>query len=166
MSAHASSRMRADAAMWPLGVVLAAGALSLASTATAQTASKPDTPYGPMTGIWSGEYRYPEGTGQEPVKFTLILIQEGEVLAGFFKEKNTFGDQSQPWLHATVEGRYATSDRTFKFTKTYDGTAGPSHDVDYQGRLAAKNGEVEEGTWTLEKKLSGTFTMRQVHENE
>jgi hypothetical protein len=113
---------------------------------------------GPLTGVWEGRYEYPAETGQGPVTFTLVLIQDGGRVTGMIREPNTFGERPDPWLHATFDGRY--SSRELSFTKTYDGTAGASHDVEYKGQITADGDSVERGTWTIPGSLSGTFMLR------
>ena len=44
-----------------------------------------------MEGIWQGEYAYPAGMDMAPVKFQVIVTQNGNKIAGFMKEPNTFG---------------------------------------------------------------------------
>ena len=112
-----------------------------------------------LSGIWTGEYKYPEGTGQRPVAFTAYLFQDGDRIKAMIKEANTFGDQQSPWLHATAEGRYDEATRTLRFIKTYDGTAGVSHDVAYSGIVASEGARSMEGTWDISG-LKGAFTMR------
>src|SRR5262249_80270 len=99
-------------------------------------------------GIWKGQYRYPDGAGQEPVSFTLLLVPQGDSLAGTIKETRTFGRDGAPWLHASVEARFDPEKRTFSFIKTYDGTAQIEHDVRYQGILASDGSKVD-GTWKI-----------------
>ena len=55
-------------------------------------------------GLWNGVYHYPQGSGIEPVKFEMILIQHGNTVAGFMKEPNTFGKRKEPLLHAVFKG--------------------------------------------------------------
>ena len=112
-----------------------------------------------FSGVWSGEYKYPEGSGQRPVAFTAFLIQEGDRIKAMIKEANTFGDQQSPWLHATAEGRYDGAARSIRFVKSYDGTAGASHDVSYTGTVASDGSRAVEGTWDIQG-FQGTFTMR------
>jgi len=159
MSSPLVSLAKVQGTMILLGVALS-GLLTTASPAAAQASSRRGPQHGPMTGVWSGAYRYAQEAGLEPVEFTVFLIQEGDLLKGHIKEKNTFGDPSQPWLHADLEGRYDPEERTFRFTKTYDGTAGQIHEVNYQGRLSADQDRAEDGTWSIPDVGNGTFTMR------
>jgi hypothetical protein len=115
---------------------------------------------GPLTGVWEGKYEYPKDSGVEPVMFTLILIQEGDKVTGMIREPNSFGERPDPWLHATLDGRFSGDNRELSFTKTYDGTAGASHDVEYKAQIAADGNSVESGTWTIPGAWSGTFTLK------
>jgi hypothetical protein len=116
------------------------------------------TKAGPFSGLWSGEYRYPgDDDGGAPVGFTAIVIHEGDKIVGLMKEKNTFGAPVEPWLAAGIKGTYDADTRHFSFTKTYDGTAGPSHDVEYSGSLNRERGA--SGAWNIDG-LKGTFTLQ------
>jgi len=120
-----------------------------------------ETGSGSSAGIWSGTYQYPDGSGQGPVKFQVIIIQQGQELTGFIKEPNTFGEnKDEPWLHADIKGNFDKDAGKLTFTKTYDGTAGPSHDVEYSGTLS-EDGKKVEGNWTLGN-LSGAFTIEKL----
>ncbi|WP_165251117.1 hypothetical protein [Paludisphaera soli] len=114
---------------------------------------------GAMSGIWSGEYRYSEGSGQRPVVFTAYLFQEGDRIKAMIREPNTFGDADSPWLHATAEGRLDPATQGLTLIKTYDGTAGQSHDVVYKGTVSSDSSQVLEGTWDISG-VQGTFTMK------
>jgi hypothetical protein len=126
-----------------------------------QQKANPDhaPPADQLTGIWRGEYQYPQG-GQAPVKFELVLIQDGSDVGGFIKEPNTFGGRKEPFLAAVAKGRYDRAAGKVTFTKTYDGTAGPNHDVEYTGTLS-QDGTKLEGTWDLGG-FSGTFKLEKV----
>ncbi|WP_165073270.1 hypothetical protein [Paludisphaera rhizosphaerae] len=128
-------------------------------TATGCCACCSSSKAGGLSGVWTGEYRYAEGTGQRPVAFTAFLFQDGDRIKAMIKEANTFGDQQSPWLHATAEGRYDEATHTLRFTKTYDGTAGVSHNVAYSGVVASEGGRSMEGTWDIDG-VKGSFAMR------
>jgi hypothetical protein len=113
-----------------------------------------------LTGTWEGKYEYPADSGVDPVTFTLILVQEGDKVTGMLREPNSFGERPDPWLHATVDGTYSGESRELKFSKTYDGTAGASHDVQYKGLVASDANAVESGSWSIEGTWSGTFTLK------
>lgn len=114
---------------------------------------------GTLSGVWTGEYRYSEGAGLRPVTFTVFLFQQGDHVTAMIKEPNSFGDQTSPWLHATAEGRYDKEAKTLNFVKSYDGTAGVSHDVVYKGSLASGATESVSGTWDISG-VQGSFTMK------
>jgi len=143
-----------------LMVCLTAVVLGTLATTPMRADEPPASARGPglLTGVWEGKYEYPADTGQNPVTFTLVLIQDGGRVTGMIREPNTFGQQPDPWLHATFDGRY--SSRELSFTKTYDGTAGASHDVEYKGQISADGDSVERGTWTIPGSISGTFTLK------
>jgi hypothetical protein len=107
-------------------------------------------------GVWNGVYYYPDDA-KTPVKFEMIVIQNGATVAGFMKEPNTFGKRNEPLLHAVFKGRIDDETGQWKFTKTYDGTAGENHDVAYEGKTSREGTKVE-GTWKLND-LVGRFTL-------
>src|SRR5438094_172660 len=143
-----------------VGLVAIAAGVQARRTAGANDPAAKAAELGAVTGVWTGEYRYPEGSGARPVSFTAIVVQRGENLTGEIKEPNTFGEQGDPWLHATVEGRFDPETRTLNFLKTYDGTAKVDHDVRYEGRLSADATQVEDGTWKIPDNGQGTFTLK------
>jgi hypothetical protein len=99
--------------------------------------------YENLTGVWQGVYW---GPTSEAVEFqTTITDSAGPGFVGSIVEPNTFGDPGSPLLLATVQGR--VSGDTVTFTKTYDGTAGESHAVQYTGALVSDRHIV--GTWAL-----------------
>lgn len=116
---------------------------------------------GKLTGIWRGGYEYPGGAGPGPVRFQMVLIQDGATVVGLMKEPNSFGERKEPWLHAIFRGRFAEQTGQLTFTKTYDRTAGPSHDVEYTGTLAGDGTKVE-GAWAIGEAGGGTFKIEKV----
>jgi hypothetical protein len=139
---------------------LAVLGLALCLTSPATTAKvAPEAKAGAISGAWQGEYFYPDGSGQDSVKFDVVLVQDGETVVGYMKEPNTFGNQGEPFLHALLKGRFDPKSGKLTFTKTYDGTAGQSHDVEYTATLPAKATKVEEGAWTIGGNFSGRFTL-------
>jgi hypothetical protein len=139
----------------PLGLLFLGAAVCLA-----QGGADDEKAREANTGVWRGVYNYPDGSGQEPVKFTLVMMQNGTTIAGFLREPNSFGRQGEPWLHSVIKGTLDKSGELV-FTKTYDGTGGQSHDVQYTGK-AADDGKKFEGTWSLGGAEGGTFELTRV----
>jgi len=111
-----------------------------------------------LSGVWQGVFNYPQDSMQDPVKFTMVLIQEGDTVAGFMKEPNTFGKRKdEPFLQAVFKGKFDEKTGKLTFTKTYDGTGGEDHDVEYTATVAEGGGKAE-GDWTI-KDFGGTFTL-------
>jgi hypothetical protein len=110
-----------------------------------------------LTGVWQGLYSY-AGAG-EPVSFMASLLATGAVFSGTTHEVARFpgvpGAVSLA-LGAFVEG--ALSRRRVHFIKTYDGSAGWSHSVAYEGLLNGEGTEIE-GRWHLADGLAGRFLM-------
>lgn len=136
-----------------LSYVLAfvAGALVIPAPAMAEEQA--------LTGSWHGTYAYRAEEGRDPVDFTMIVIQEGKRLSGLLREKNTFGDPQEPWLHAAFQGDFDATSRTIKFVKTYDGTAGVKHEVRYSGRISSDRTQIVAGRWEIPESIDGTFTL-------
>lgn len=95
-----------------------------------------------LSGEWRGVYVQASG---QIVEFDATLAERNGRLTGTIVERNTFGDASSFWLLASVEGRVEGA--TVRFTKTYDGTAGQSHAVEYEGRMIGRRRIV--GTWRI-----------------
>ncbi len=107
-----------------------------------------------LTGEWQGFYV--QGPDNRSVPFTASLTERGDGrLAGTTLESNTFGDNSSFWLFADVLGN--VSGETVRWTKVYDGTAGQSHSVQYEGRIT-NGGRRIVGTWSLSG-AGGSFEM-------
>jgi uncharacterized caspase-like protein len=112
-----------------------------------------------LAGKWTGEYSYPEDA-QAPVKFHLKLAQRGDQMVGSTKEPNTFGDASEPFLYATCKGKIDLETGKVSWTKTYDGTGGQSHSIEYTGTLSADGTKIE-GEWDLQG-TRGKFTLKKL----
>ena len=108
--------------------------------------------------FWSGRYFYGKNNRQS-VPFELDLKHEGTTISGRITEPRTFGNPTSNELYATIFGSVEW-DGSVRFTKTYDGTAGVSHSVEYVGLLKG-SGDWREitGTWRI-KRTTGPFTMR------
>jgi hypothetical protein len=139
-----------------LGLLLLCPALG-----PSQEKAKPDPvkPGERLTGMWRGTYHYPGG-GQQPVNFDLVLLQDGKDVVAVIKEPNTFGSRPGPFLAAVCRGSFDGQEQKLTFTKTYDGTLGPNHDVQYAGKLS-QDGNKFDGTWDIGG-FSGTFTLERV----
>jgi hypothetical protein len=112
-----------------------------------------------VTGTWAGTYFYADdGSGpRPPVYFFADLVLDHGVLTGHIVEPNTFGDDAEAELRANVLGTI-NEDGIVAFRKTYDGTAGISHVVLYEGRLDDDRTTIE-GRWTVGSGTQGQFIM-------
>lgn len=109
------------------------------------------------TSMWSGQYGY--STGQPAVPFTLTLHRAADgTFTGLTTEPATFGNGSSKALTADVSG--SINGRRIYFKKTYDGSGGQTHTVEYSGRLSA-DGHTMSGTWKLDT-LTGSFSAELV----
>lgn len=125
--------------------VVAAFFLALASIAVAQPAQSQD-----LASAWTGYYHYNDG--RQPVPFRMTLRFNGNNFRGRVSEPATFGTGAS-MLSADVVG--TITDGKVVFTKTYDGTGGQTHPVQYYGTLSPDGTKIS-GGWLIET-MSGTF---------
>jgi hypothetical protein len=130
-----------------------AGAFANVPSAVASPSPAPAAVHS-LTGVWVGSYQYPDR--RAPVQF-LMVVKQGPngTFTGSLREPNTFGSSSVAFLGASISGTVKST--AVKYTKTYDGTGGQSHSVDYQGLVNWK-ARVVQGQWSLEGS-KGTFKM-------
>jgi len=124
---------------------------------------EPIGPFDPalLTGTWSGTYIYSVAKGgAASVAFFADLAFEGAKLTGSIIEPNTFGDEDEGELKASLSGSIDDAG-VVRFTKTYDGSGGVRHVVDYVGRLDVAAKRIE-GTWSTGGS-SGRFVMLRHH---
>ena len=95
---------------------------------------------------WQGNYYYTAGNRHAHVPFTMHLQIDGQTISGRTTEPATFGDGSSAELYADISGRISGTALTF--TKTYDGTGGVNHSVQYLGTISA-NGARMSGSWNI-----------------
>lgn len=110
---------------------------------------------GALSGVWDGVYKYGPEENMAPVYFVLHAKVAGTHLSGTIREPNTFGDDTSTLLIANVDGEI--EEESVRFTKTYDGTGGVSHSVEYQG-LLDRDGASVHGRWFIGES-SGPFEM-------
>ena len=107
-----------------------------------------------LAGRWSGAYTYRDGRPSVP--FMLTLSPSAGRFNGRSNEPNTFGHASAQTLGA-VWTASLSGDGRVAFRKTYDGSGGQTHAVDYAGQLSSDGRRIS-GTWRLND-ISGTFTI-------
>ena len=95
-----------------------------------------------LTGVWQGLYSYP-GPGAM-VPFTATLIESGGSFGGSTHEICRIGRGRLATLCAFIDG--ARRGARIDFIKTYDGSAGWSHAIVYDGALNADGTEID-GRW-------------------
>jgi hypothetical protein len=114
-----------------------------------------------LTGTWAGTYFFPmtNATGGTvgSVTFFAELTIDGDKLRGSVIEPNTIGDRTTNELRAKIEGTIG-EDGLVRFVKTYDGTGGVDHRVEYVGRLDVVTQQIE-GVWKVTGS-EGRFVMR------
>lgn len=124
----------------------AAAILGLSPFALAQAPAAP-------SGVWAGEYGY-DGAGNM-VPFQASFTAKGAGFTGGTIEPNTFGDPGVLFLTANVSGAAAAGGEV-NFVKTYDGTGGQSHSVEYAGEYDSSG--CIEGIWRIGA-AAGPFKM-------
>ncbi|MCB1693141.1 MAG: caspase family protein [Pseudomonadales bacterium] len=86
-----------------------------------------------LSGSWSGRYYYEDGRNSVP--FVIDLYDTNGSLEGRVSEPATFGAPGARSLYANLAGK--VDGKVMTFRKTYDGSGGQRHSVDYQGELDA-----------------------------
>jgi hypothetical protein len=107
-----------------------------------------------LTGVWQGLYSYP--LYREPVYFVATLIHSGAMLSGTIHESEVGRSGAPLTLFAYVSGSKHESAVTF--TKTYDGSGGWGHAVQYDGLVNGDATEIE-GGWEIKNEWGGRFLM-------
>jgi hypothetical protein len=107
-----------------------------------------------LTGVWHGLYSYPRYL--EPVYFVATLIHGGTMVSGSIQEAEV-GRHGAPLSYfAYVSG--SKHENAVTFTKTYDGSGGRDHAVQYDGLINGDATEIE-GTWSIQNDWGGRFLM-------
>jgi uncharacterized caspase-like protein len=108
-------------------------------------------------GAWRGTYMYADN--KPPVVFDMTINVSGNSCGGRIEEPNTFGHRSVSKLFANVACRVDTTSAGVRlvFRKTYDGTGGQSHSVDYAGEISP-DGRTVTGTWSIGS-TTGRFSL-------
>ena len=84
--------------------------ISDASSADFKMEKIAETRAGPLSGLWTGTYRYAEtdldenGNPRPPVPFEMVVVHKDKGLWGYVHEERTFGEGSSPRLFAVLEG--------------------------------------------------------------
>jgi hypothetical protein len=105
-----------------------------------------------LTGMWMGEFSYPE-PGVPSVSFFATLSDLGGVLTGTTSERSEFFvDVSE---EASIRGH--RTGLSVDFFKYYNGDGAYGHVVKYVGEVNG-NGDIILGCWSIED-YSGSFSM-------
>lgn len=114
-----------------------------------------------LSGTWQGLYSYPGG--HEPTSFVAVVIDAAASISGTTHERCGFQEVPGGFLYATLRGQRAGS--TVTFVKTYDGTGGWEHSVDYEGTINEDGTEIT-GKWRVQGVWSGPFLMMRANSKE
>jgi hypothetical protein len=106
-----------------------------------------------ISGMWRGVYSYP-GLPQ-PEHFVAHLSDIGGKFDGTVTETVRLTRPAPVDVRARVRGSHVAGQ--VRFAKTYDGTAGWTHSVNYAGYLNADSTEIA-GDWVLQS-MRGAFLM-------
>lgn len=102
----------------------------------------------PMIGTWNGFYAYDQG-GRRSVPFKLTVTSiVGSRFTGLISEPATFGDGTSKFLFANITGNVNAG--RVSFIKTYDGTGGQTHSVNYDGMFEVNRSKLR-GGWKIEQ---------------
>lgn len=130
------------------------GELTLGMLVTLAERAASRAPASSLTGAWKGRYDYPDD--RPGVDFTQELTFSLGRVTGFVSEPNTFGDSTSKNLYAVFDGSVAGNE--IEWVKTYDGTGGISHSVNYRGTLD-RNAKKITGRWSIEGSWNGPFEL-------
>lgn len=106
-----------------------------------------------LTGRWAGRYYYEDG--RDSVPFEINMYANSHNLKGTISETSTFGDENAVALFADLKGTIRNNN--LQFSKTYDGTGGQTHSIDYRGELDSDKMSAK-GRWHLAQ-ASGRFEI-------
>ncbi len=108
-----------------------------------------------LTGLWSGEYRYPGNF--KPTPFSAHLTDTGGSLTGTTLEPATFGAPGLTELSADISG--ARMELLVRFTKIYHPAPGIHRDpIYYSGTVDEKLTSIE-GDWRFSSGFLGRFVL-------
>jgi hypothetical protein len=107
-----------------------------------------------LSGRWHGAYSYPRELTS--VYFVADLHDTAGLLTGASEEAERARSGAPLALRASLLGRAEGSQVVF--TKTYDGSGGWHHSVQYDGSLSSDGMEID-GRWHIPGVWSGTFLM-------
>jgi hypothetical protein len=156
MRKHASLRMVAAGLVLVSAVALDNEPMFAASGKPQARAARRVKKHDSLTGLWAGAYRYRWSRGDaDAVPFNARLEETGDSVTGEIDEPNTFADPSTPRLFASVRG--TRHGMNVSFIKRYDGAAGQTHAVGYEGIVNPDFTRID-GQWSVSGS-SGAFFM-------
>ena len=112
-----------------------------------------------FTGIWSGYFGYDNQPKTVGGDFSLALVHQGNSIGGEIIEL-VMSNQKVTVAKSTIQGVYNNS--TFNFIKSYDGSGGRDHSVNYEVKF--ENGLLI-GKWTAGE-LSGPVVLSPIPSRE
>ncbi len=101
----------------------------------------------PQSETWKGSY----SQDGQATPFSAELTFSDGAISGRISETNPIMGA----LGSSVSGSY--TDKSIRFTKSYDGTNGVSHSVSYSGQLSVQGDSIS-GSWSFAG-MSGSFEM-------
>ena len=107
-----------------------------------------------MTGLWTGQYWYPE-PWEPPAGFVATINDNGGILSGTTTEaSDVFAGADE---RADIRGNRDGID--VSFWKHYDGDGAYGHTVTYHGSLSS-DGQQVEGHWSIDDYFGGFLMVR------
>jgi len=106
-----------------------------------------------LSGEWVGTFSYDAEEERAGVRFSIVLVQDGDNVTGTFKEpRSDFGPEDQTTLTSKITGRIDPNTGQIAMIKKYD----------YDGHLVVYWGKISKGKivgrWMIDT-YSGTFEL-------
>lgn len=108
-----------------------------------------------LTGLWSGEYRYPGDF--RPTPFSAHITDSAGGLAGTTLEPATFGAPGLTELSADISG--VRTNLSVRFTKIYHPAPGVHREPIYYTGVADEKLTSIEGDWRFSTGFFGSFVL-------
>lgn len=100
-----------------------------------------------LSGVWVGYFAYEGQPSDEGTGFTLLLTQDKNTVKGKITEL-VINNEREEIAVSSVLGFYNQNNKVLNFIKSYDGSGGRNHSVNYELRPTNEQG-VFVGKWTL-----------------
>ena len=112
-----------------------------------------------LTGVWNGLYSYITEPNIPQSLFVAVIMDTNNHLSGTIHETLNHADGTSDGTNAHLAGNHAGG--SVNFVEAYDGTAGFTHEVHYEGTIKTGDDEIE-GQWRIDSRWGayyGRFLM-------